>query len=518
MTRSNLGSDFKAQVLQATDIVQLIGQSVALKRQGKDFVGRCPFHQEKTPSFHVSPAKQFYHCYGCKKHGNAIDFVIERDRVDFKEAMVLLGRQAGIEMPHFGASKEHASERQMLLDAHSATCLFFEKLLTHEQIGAAARAYLDKRGFNAESIKRFRIGLAPDSWNGLLTSAVGKKFSPRQLELAGLAKANQRGDGYYDTFRNRLIFPIRDEGGRIIAFGGRKMREEDEPKYLNSPETALFSKSRCIFGLDLARQRIIETGTVAICEGYTDTVMAHQFGASNVVSIMGTGMTEQHLGMLRRFANRIVLLFDGDSAGEAAVDRVVELFLRHPVEIAIATMPQGLDPDEYLLQHGAEAFEKLLAGATDALEYKWRTLARHMVTEKGDLTGQQKAVQQYLELLSSARGGGPVDNMRWGAALARGQPAHRDAHRRTAPAVPRAARECTGASGSPGQWLPPPGGARAQRPGSGRAESAGRAAGRAASLVQAPAGPERRRFQRGNSAETGGSLLGSSTRRRRAGI
>ncbi len=419
-SQGNSSSDFRSQVLAATDIIQLIGQSVALKRRGKDYVGLCPFHSEKTPSFHVSPDKQFYHCFGCKKHGNAIDFVIERDRVEFKDALRLLGHQAGLEMPQFGGAKTNAGERQMLLDAHSAACSFFEKLLSDPQQGQAARAYLAKRQVNAESVKRFQIGFAPDSWNALLNSPVGRKYPPGQLALGGLVKANQRGDGYYDTFRNRLIFPIRDEMGRIIAFGGRVMPDSQDPaKYLNSPETPLFSKSRCVFGLDLAKSRIVETRRVTVVEGYADVVMAHQFGITNVVSILGTAMTEQHVGLLKRFADRIVLLFDPDTAGETAVDRVIELFLRQPVEIAIASLPDGLDPDEFLLKHGAAAFEQVLEKATDALSYTWSALSRRFASEAGDLTGQQKAAEAYLQVLAQARGSGPVDTMRWGSALAR---------------------------------------------------------------------------------------------------
>jgi DNA primase len=308
----------------------------------------------------------------------------------------------------------------MLLDAHSAACVFFEKLLSNPQHGQAARAYLAERKVSPESVKRFQIGYAPDSWNGLLNGPVGKKYAPGQLALGGLVKANQRGDGYYDTFRNRLIFPIRDEMGRLIAFGGRVMPGSEDPaKYLNSPETPLFSKGRCVFGLDLAKSRIVETRRVTVVEGYADVVMAHQFGITNVVSILGTAMTEQHVGLLKRFADRIVLLFDPDTAGETAVDRVIELFLRQPVEIAIASLPDGLDPDEFLLKHGAEAFEQVLDKATDALAYTWSALSRRFASEVGDLTGQQKAAEAYLQVLAQARGSGPVDAMRWGSALAR---------------------------------------------------------------------------------------------------
>jgi DNA primase len=413
------GSDAKTLVLQATDVVELIGQTVKLKRRGKDYVGLCPFHQEKTPSFHVKPDKQFFICYGCKSAGNAIDFVIKRDRVDFVEALRILARAAGIDLPRFGMTKEKSSERQALLDAHSVAATLFEKLLSHPQQGKAARDYLKQRGFTPESIQRFRIGVAPPSWDFLLTHDAMKKFPRGLLQQAGLVKSRENASGHYDTFRNRLMFPIRDEQGRIIAFGGRVMPGSDDPaKYLNSPETPLFSKGKSIFGIDLARQRVVETRTVAVVEGYTDVVMAHQYGAANVVSILGTAMTEQHVATLRRFADRIVLLFDADTAGDAAVNRAVELFLTQPVEIAIASMPQGVDPDEYLLANGLAGFEKLLADAQDALTYKWRQLARAFESD-ASLTGQQKAVSQYLELLASARGSGPIDAIRWGQSLTR---------------------------------------------------------------------------------------------------
>ncbi len=419
MSRSSDSANFDARskVLLATDIVQLIGQTVALKRRGKDHVGLCPFHQEKTPSFHVDAGKQVFYCYGCKAGGTVFDFVMKRDRVEFIDALKTLAEQANIELPKYGGSKEKSGEKQVLLEAHSAACSIFENLLADPKIGQPARDYLTQRGFNAESIKAFQIGYVPDGWDNLTRSPLVRKFPPAMLALGGLVKQRQGGDGVYDTFRNRLMFPIRDENARIIAFGGRVMPGSEDPaKYLNSPETPLFSKSRCVFGIDLARKRIVETRTVAVVEGYTDVVMAHQYGCSNVVSILGTAMTDQHLQILRRFADRIVLLFDADTAGDTAVDRAVELFLQQPVEIAIASMPEGVDPDEFLMQNGQEAFDALLAKAADALTYKWKQLLRRFA-ENDDLTGRQKAVEQYLSLLASACGSGPVDSLRWGMAL-----------------------------------------------------------------------------------------------------
>ncbi len=414
-----LGMDLKTKVLQATDIVELIGQTVKLRRTGKGYLGLCPFHQEKTPSFSVNPDRQFFYCFGCKAGGNAIDFVMRRDRIEFVDALKQLAQAKGIDVPEHGRSGGSASERQQLLDAQSAACALYQSLL-HGPGGQPARDYLEKRGFDAGSVKSFQIGYAPPGWDTLLRSDVARKFSQEILVKAGLLKYNEQRNSFYDTFRNRLMFPIRDEQGRVIAFGGRAMPgSDDQAKYLNSPETPIFSKSRTCFGLDVARKRIVETRTVVVVEGYCDVIGCHQFGVSNVVSVLGTALTSQHVSLLRRYADRIVLLFDPDAAGDKAVDRALEAFLTQPVEVLVATLPDQLDPDEFLLEHGAEAFNQVITQARDALTYKWRQLIRQFQTSEGDLTGQQKAVEEYLSVLADARGAGPVDSLRWGAALAR---------------------------------------------------------------------------------------------------
>ena len=412
--------DYRAQVLAATNIVDLIGRSVALKRMGRNFVGLCPFHQEKSPSFQVNSERQFFYCFGCKAKGNAIDFVMQRDRIEFVDALNQLGEQAGIERPQArgGSFKQKAGEKALLLEAESAACALFEKALAHPDQGSFARAYIQQRGISTDSVKRFQIGYAPDAWDTMTGSSMLRKFKPEQLAMAGLVKRKEGSDRYYDAFRHRLMFPIRDENGRVTAFGGRILRPEDIPKYLNSGDSPIFNKSRSLFGIDLARQKIIESRTVVVVEGYTDVVMAHQFGAANVVSPMGTALAEQHVAVLRRFADRIVLLFDGDSAGDREVDRLVGLFITQPVEIAIAQLEAGLDPDEFLLKRGLAAFEKLIAGAPDALAFKWSRLSQQFNAD-GSMTGQQKAVDAYLSMLSDARKSGPVDTLRWGAALQR---------------------------------------------------------------------------------------------------
>jgi DNA primase len=420
--QANSGAgDFKARVLAAVNIVELIGQTVSLKRRGKDYVGLCPFHQEKTPSFHVNPTKQYFICFGCKASGNAIDFVMKRDRMEFIDALRNLGQSVGLEMPRRGGGQnEKPGERQQLLDAHSAACALFEKLLSDPQVGLAARNYLEQRGFEAEAIKRFQVGFAPEAWDTLVRSPLSRKYPAGLLQQAGLIKPRNTGDGYYDTFRNRVIFPIRDENGRVIAFGGRVMPGSEDPaKYLNSPETPLFSKSRSIFGLDLARQRIVETRTVAVVEGYTDVLMAHQFGVSNVVATLGTAMTEQHVNILRRFADRIVLLFDADEAGETAVNRAVELFMTQPVDFAVATMPDGTDPDEFLMQQGAEAFSRLLTDAPSVLNYLFRQFERRWIENDQNIPEQQKAQEAFIAPFLKAKNEMTINPDRWHAVLAK---------------------------------------------------------------------------------------------------
>jgi DNA primase len=413
-------SDGKALVLSATDIVELVGQTVKLVRRGRNFVGLCPFHQEKTPSFNVNAERQYFKCFGCGASGNAIDFVMRRDRVEFLDAMKELANRAGVELPRFASANQKVGDREQLLACCSTSAMLFEKWLSQEAIGKPARAYLTQRGINDQTIREFRIGYAPPGWDNLAKASELKKFAPTLLQRAGLLKQKDGATSFYDVFRNRLIFPIRDEQSRVIAFGGRVLPGSDDPaKYLNSPETPLFSKSRAVFGLDVARERIVATRRVVVVEGYTDVVMAHQFGVRNVVAVLGTALTEQHVSVLRRFADEIVLLFDADAAGGNATKRAVELFLTQPIEIRIATIPTGEDPDEYLLKHGSEAFEKRIDASTDALTFAWRQFADVIRSSGDNLTARQKSTQEYLDLLGGARSGGPVDPLRWSAVLAR---------------------------------------------------------------------------------------------------
>ncbi len=418
------GSNFvdgKSLVLGAVDIVQLVGETVSLKRAGRRMVGLCPFHDEKSPSFGVNGEQQFFYCFGCKKGGNAIDFVIERDRCDFRTALQTLADWAGVELPRSGRSRETVDRLGRLREACSAAANYYHKLLLSDE-GTAARDYLKGRGFDKELVKELGIGFAPDAFNGLSRGGLVKTFGEDVLAEAGLLRRSDKGgDHRYDVLRHRVIFPIRDEQGRPIAFGGRVVPGNDSPaKYLNSPETPLFDKSGVLYGLDLAKAEMARRREAIVFEGYADVAAARQFGIKNGVAVLGTALTAKHAQVLRRFVDKVVLLFDADAAGASAVRRSVELFLSEPIDVVIAELPAGLDPDDYLREQGVEAFRERVGESVDALTYLWRRMTRQL-GDAASITEQQKVTDDYLDFIAAARSnaGGTIDAGRWGALLRR---------------------------------------------------------------------------------------------------
>ncbi|MEM6562700.1 MAG: DNA primase, partial [Planctomycetota bacterium] len=405
--------DGKTLVLDAVDLVDLVGRTVQLKRAGKDHTGLCPFHDEKTPSFYVVPEKRMFHCFGCKESGNAIDFVMKTQNLTFKDALHRLAEQYGVDLPKYGDGKAQ-DELAAVRQACVAASRFFQQQLRADG-GKAAIDYLKSRGFTGELARDFGLGFAPE--HGLRDAL--HAFTADALEKAGLIKRRDNGSGYYDGFRNRLMFPIRDELGRPIAFGGRVLPgNPSKAKYLNSPESRLFEKRKTIYGLDRAKPHIAKSRIVAVVEGYTDVVMCHQHGACNVVSVLGTALTAEHVQILRRFADRVVLLFDADTAGQGATDRSIELFLTEPIEIGIATLPPGTDPDEFVKEHGAEGFAALLERAQDPLDYHFDRLQQRLAADDS-VTAAQRANAEYLDMIRKARAGKSVPVERWGPALVR---------------------------------------------------------------------------------------------------
>lgn len=385
MTSGGALSGDRQRVLDATDIVRLVGESVALKPKGREFVCLCPFHDDHKPSMYVVPHKQIYHCFSCGAGGNALDFVINFHKLEFIEALKLLAERAGIELTP-PARRANAPEgeapstsRADLAQANQFAFDFFRALLRHPQHGSHARAMVEKRLLTPETVEAFGIGCAPDRWDGLFKTIESRRLDPALFVEAGLLKQREAGQGHYDVFRNRLVFPICDQLGRPIAFGGRRLNDDEEPKYLNSPETRLFDKGGTLFALHRAQKSIQQRRQAIICEGYVDAIACHQHGFTNAVATLGTALTPRHAATLKRLCDSIVLLFDADEAGMRAADRALEVFFAEPVDVKIAVLPDGLDADELLAQEGGrERFALTIESATDALEYRFARLRERL--------------------------------------------------------------------------------------------------------------------------------------------
>lgn len=383
-TRHNLDRD---RVRDATDIVRLVGEHVALRARGREFVGLCPFHDDHKPSMYVVPAKGIFHCFVCGAGGDAFGFVKRFHGMDFREALEFLARRANIslsdETPAAAAAR---SSRSAIARANAQAAEFFGQVLRHAAHGGAAREAIERRGISPEMGERFMLGAAPDRWDGLLLWIRARGLDEGTFADAGLLKKQAERGTHYDTFRHRLMFPIHDLGGRIVAFGGRRLREEDDPKYVNSPESELFSKGATLYAISQAAPSIQRERVAIVTEGYTDTIACHQAGFTNVVATLGTALTRGHASALRRLCDSIVLLFDGDEAGRKAADRAVEIFFGESLDVRIATLAahtDAKDPDELLKREGgAGVLRRVIDGAKDLLEYRFERL-REGVSGKG---------------------------------------------------------------------------------------------------------------------------------------
>lgn len=369
----------KERVRDVSDIVRIVGESVALRPKGREYSGLCPFHDDHRPSMNVIPSKQIFHCFVCGASGDVFTFVQKFHKMEFREALEYLAERAGITLTPFrategGTAMPSGPNRRSLLEANSEACRFFRGMLAHAEHGKPGREVIERRRISPEMAETFQIGLAPDRWDGLLLWARQRRLDEATLLSAGLVKRREAGDGAYDALRHRLIFPIHNKAGQVIAFGGRKIRDEDEPKYLNSPETPLFNKSATLYALHLATSKIQAERTAIICEGYTDVIACHQAGFTNAVATLGTALTREHARELRLRCDKVVLLFDGDEAGQRAADRAVPIFFAEQIDVAIATLSShtdAKDPDELLKREdGPDVFRKALAGAQDLIEYR----------------------------------------------------------------------------------------------------------------------------------------------------
>ncbi|PYO38025.1 MAG: DNA primase, partial [Candidatus Rokuibacteriota bacterium] len=406
------------EIRSRLDIVELVGQFVNLKRAGQHWKGLCPFHAEKTPSFTVNPKRGIFHCFGCHAGGDAFGFLMRHDRLGFPEAVRALAERAGVLLPTTREPEAdgtfEALRRIMALGSE-----FYSRSLWQPE-GAKAREYLDTRGVDPEVAKRFGLGYAPEGWNVLLTAMASHSIAPDQLAQAGLVLPRQTGSGFYDRFRGRLLFPIRDSQGRVIGFGGRALAGE-EPKYLNSPETPLYVKGQTLYGLDVARAGMREKNRAIIVEGYLDCLMAHQHGFGETVAALGTAFTPAQLALLRRHAEEVVALFDADAAGQKASSRLEEMLtdtmdlqnlgwsvartgdFERPgyFAIKVAILPDGHDPDSLLRAEGAGALAARLEAARPLLSFVLdRTLGEE---DLGTARGRATAHARVALLLSKVQ-------------------------------------------------------------------------------------------------------------------
>jgi DNA primase len=367
---ASFSSSFIEQVRASTDILELVAQYVPVKQAGKNFKGLCPFHTEKTPSFNVSPERQIFHCFGCGQGGDAFKFLMLYDKMSFVEAVTHLATRAGLSIPtrQRGGGDSQDQDRTVLLGLYEESARFFQHRLLDHPDGKRTLAYLGKRGLTRETIEKAGLGLAPDSWTGLLEHLTRKGAKPEVMARAGLVAPRREGRGFYDRFRHRLIIPIRNESGKVVAFGGRILGT-GEPKYLNWPESPIYNKSRTLYGLDTAKMALRQDGFAILMEGYLDCLQAYQAGVANAVACCGTSLTAGHARLLRRYTDRVVVNFDPDTAGEAATARSIDLLIEEGFQVSVLTLPAGMDPDSFIRRQGAEAYRKKLADARSFIDY-----------------------------------------------------------------------------------------------------------------------------------------------------
>ncbi|MFH1882908.1 MAG: DNA primase [Planctomycetota bacterium] len=397
------------QVQQANDIVDVIGEHISLKRKGREMVGMCPFHDDHRPSLNVSSVKQIFKCFACGAGGDVFKFVQMRENLTFPQAIQRLAERAGIKLKPAKPSRKPSQTQEpsedidpnQLAKVNAWAAKYFQRNLHDEKKGKQTRDYIAQRQITSQSVKEYQLGLAIDSPDDLLRTAKAKKIPTKLLEQAGLITAQHQ-----DKFINRLMFSITDVTGRVIGFGGRTL-DETGAKYINSPTTPLFDKSNSLYGLEQARHQIVSTGTAVVVEGYTDCIMAHQFGCTNVVATLGTSFTTGHGRILRRYAKKVILLFDSDVAGIEAANRALDVCLSQRIDIRLASVPEGKDPCDFLLAAGKERFEQLLNDAVDVFQFKWNRLTASFGSED-TLAGKRLAIEEYLQTIATALWAGNV--------------------------------------------------------------------------------------------------------------
>ena len=391
--------DLKDRVKQATNIVSLIGGDMQLRRQGGNYVGLCPWHEDSRPSFQINESRQSWACWVCADRGDVFSYVMKRDSLGFREALEFLANEAGIQITKSGRKVEKGSARDKntLFAAMEWAQEKYHQFLLHSDEAAAVRGYLADRNLTAETIAEFKIGFAPLAWSWLMDQARSTEFSGEILDACNVVMANQRG-GWYERFRGRVLFPIQNLQQRPIGFGGRVVpgiygtEEEPKGKYVNTSETLLFTKSDNLYGLSQVYREVQKERRLTIVEGYTDVIAAYQAGLRNTVAVLGTALNERHIKLIKRFADQVTLVLDGDEAGQKRTNQILDLFVAQDMDLRILSLPEGSDPFDYVQQQGADAFQGLVDQAPDALAHKINVETRGI-----DLINQTHAANQALE-------------------------------------------------------------------------------------------------------------------------
>ncbi len=389
------------QIRQASDIVEILSEFLPLKRRGRNWVCNCPFHHEKTPSFSVSRDKQIFHCFGCGKGGNVFTFLMEHEQMSFPEAAKFLAKRAGIALPERRQGQRDNGRFSRLYYGLEQAAALYQKSLFNTEAGRKVLDYLHHaRGITDNTINEFQIGYAPEGWENTIAFARGKQISSDELLAAGLVVRRESGIGYYDRFRQRLMFPIFDFSRRVIGFGARALAAADTVKYLNSPETPLYNKSRVLYGLSHTRADIREKREALIVEGYMDLLSLYQVGIRNVVAVSGTSFTRDHSLLLKRYADTVYLMFDADPAGQGAAERCAEHLFSVGLEVRVAVLPEGHDPDSFVRSEGKQKLEDLIRGSVSYFRFVNETADPPF--EQRNRTGQQLLIKSQLHLVRLA--------------------------------------------------------------------------------------------------------------------
>jgi DNA primase len=391
------------EIRDRVDIVELVAGYLPLKRSGANHLGLCPFHQEKSPSFNVNASRQIFHCFGCGVGGNAFSFVMRMEGVSFPEAVRRLAEKVGIEIDEESLSPAEIRRREVrerLLRINEAAAAFYHHVLVEDDTGAAGRRYLRQRGYEGETVRNFQLGFAPDSWDSLAMHLADRGFSADEVRQAGLVREGKRDRGDYDLFRNRLLFPIQDQQGRTVAFGGRVL-DDSLPKYINSPETEIYHKGRVLYGLHQARDAMRHSGEALVVEGYFDVLALHRAGFTAAVATCGTALTADHAQLLKRYADKVRLIFDEDAAGRQATFRAMDVLLPAGLAVSVVAMPAGEDPDSLLKGKGEAGFRDCLAAARPVLEV---FIEDQLRSQEQNVEGRARAAEQVLARIRSLPG------------------------------------------------------------------------------------------------------------------